>query len=75
LKRLQDLEYTESQSNTLIVANNTTINYDLRAQTIDWIYDTVIKANIVDKNVFFESIKLLDLYYTHRPGELQKDTL
>ncbi|CDW81159.1 n-terminal domain containing protein [Stylonychia lemnae] len=74
LDRLQSPEY-EGQTCHVIFKNHPTLTYDLRSKIIDWMYNAVIKSKVDDKNVFFLSVKLLDLYYTNHPIQQNKDTL
>jgi len=59
----------------MIFRNHPALTFDLRSKIIDWIYNAVLKSRVEDKNVFFLSVKLLDIYYTNHPVALQKDTL
>ena len=57
-----DNEY-KSQFNALLT-NQLKITRQLRAAVIDWLFEVGTKINIEDKSVLFQSVNLMDRFYT-----------
>ena len=63
LKELVNHESSDQESYYDINERHPEINESLRARLIDWILHCTKICDMEEKNIFFVTVKLMDLYY------------